>query len=187
MDKDLFTLYHQQRGSIQKKWGWLFCFGLLLTLLGTTLILEASLATDFSIVLFGSLLVTIGLIQLAQALLTYSWNALFISLLMAILYVVAGTLCIFQPTLGTFDLTLLISALCVIGGLFRILASLIIRFERWKLVLTNGVVSCLVGALIYSEWPLSSLWTIGILVGLDILFSGIVLLIITFFIKKHTS
>lgn len=187
MQNDIFSMYRQEAGNIHKKWGLFLGFGLVLALLGLFMISTAWATTLFSVVLFGCMLVTVGIIQLAQALVTHSWHGLFISLLLAILYFVTGALCISKPTIAAVDLTLLIAAVCFIGGLFRIMASLIIRFKTWEWVFFNGIITCLLGVLIFAEWPLSSLWVIGTFVGIDVLLSGSSWLAVALYAKNHKA
>jgi uncharacterized membrane protein HdeD (DUF308 family) len=42
----------------------------------------------------------------------------------------------------------------------------------WVWTLVSGIVSLLLGMLIWSQWPLSGVWAVGLLVGINILFSG---------------
>jgi uncharacterized membrane protein HdeD (DUF308 family) len=44
---------------------------------------------------------------------------------------------------------------------------------NWGWVLTNGILMIILGILIWSQWPLSAVWALGLLVGIGLLFSGI--------------
>ena len=46
------------------------------------------------------------------------------------------------------------------------------RFSAWPWVLLNGVVTLLLGISIWRQWPESSLWVIGLFVGIDLIFNG---------------
>jgi uncharacterized membrane protein HdeD (DUF308 family) len=66
----------------------------------------------------------------------------------------------------------MIAAGLLVGGLFRIILALSERFQgRWW-VLVNGIVTLVLGILIWREWPESALWVIGLFVGIDMLFAG---------------
>ena len=58
-------------------------------------------------------------------------------------------------------------------SILRIGLSVAERFEGWGWVLLNGVVSVILGAGIWREWPLSGLWVIGLFVGIEMLFGGL--------------
>jgi uncharacterized membrane protein HdeD (DUF308 family) len=170
-NKKLVT-YFSESEAIRKKWSWFFVLGVLLLVLGIAVVGSAYTATLFSVVLFGFLLVGVGFVQIIQAILSREWKGLFISLILSLLYVVTGALCIVNPTIAAIDLTLLLAIFCFLGGLFRMVASLLIRFETWGWFFLNGLVTFLLGILIYAEWPLSGLWLIGTFVGIDMILSG---------------
>jgi uncharacterized membrane protein HdeD (DUF308 family) len=43
-------------------------------------------------------------------------------------------------------------------------------------VLVNGMVSLLLAIMVYRNWPVSAAWLPGVLVGINLLFSGIAML-----------
>jgi len=172
MEKKGLSTYFRESEEVRKNWGWFFALGILLVLLGLVVMGSAYTATIFSVLFFGFLLVGAGIVQIVQAVLAREWSGFFLSLLLSILYVVVGALCIANPVTAAMNMTLLIAAFCFIGGLFKMIVSLVIRFESWGWVFFNGLVTFILGALIYSEWPLSGLWLIGAFVGIDMLLSG---------------
>lgn len=172
MEKNELTIHFNQTEGIQQKWGWFLTLGILLMLLGAAMIGAAYTSTLFSVVFFGCFLVGASIVQIAHAILSHKWSGLFISLLLSILYGITGFLCITKPTIAAIDMTLLIAAFCFIGGLFRMITSLVMRFNAWGWVFFNGLITFILGILIYSEWPLSGLWLIGTFVGIDMLLAG---------------
>jgi len=54
----------------------------------------------------------------------------------------------------------------------RIVMSVFERFEGWGWVFVNGLVSVLLGAAIWRQWPLSGFWVIGLFVGIEMILSG---------------
>lgn len=130
-------------------------------------------ATVFSVVFFGFFLLAAGIVQIVQAFLASKWSGLFLSLLVGILYAVTGVLAIARPEVTAVALTFWIAALCFAAGLFKMMASLILRFDQWGWVFFNGLVTFLLGLMIYSSWPLSGLWVIGLFIGVDLILSGL--------------
>jgi len=51
-------------------------------------------------------------------------------------------------------------------------------------VLIDGIVTLLLGLLIYMQWPSSSLWAIGTLVGISLIFSGVARVMMSFAVRK---
>jgi uncharacterized membrane protein HdeD (DUF308 family) len=78
------------------------------------------------------------------------------------------------PLLALGSLTLFLSAIILMEGVFEIIAYFRMRGHRasgWLLI--NSLVTLLLGGLIWIRWPSSSVWAIGILVGVNLLMTGI--------------
>lgn len=69
-------------------------------------------------------------------------------------------------------LTRIIAVFLVVGGLFRLLSAVIYRYDGWIWMLISGVISLMLGIMIYREWPASGLWFIGLCVGIDLILNG---------------
>jgi uncharacterized membrane protein HdeD (DUF308 family) len=79
-----------------------------------------------------------------------------------------------HPLLALGSLTLFLSAIILMEGVFEIIAYFRMRGHRasgWLLI--NSLVTLLLGGLIWIRWPSSSVWAIGILVGVNLLMTGI--------------
>jgi len=172
---------HQQLGvrtsfreisGIGKHWGWFLTLGILLVALGVIAIGAATYTTVFSVFLFGVLLLTGGIVQVIQSFLSRHSNGLFLALLLGVLYIVTGFLCVAKPAAMAVGLTLWIAAFCFIAGLYRMINSAALRFDHWGWVFFNGLVTFILGILIFADWPLSGLWVIGLFVGIDMILSG---------------
>lgn len=159
--------------DVRDNWGWFFALGVLLLVLGGAVISTSYYATLFSIVLLGVFLLAGGVVQIIQSFLARKWSGLFLMLLLGIAYLIAGVYCISQPALTAIKLTLLIAILCFVVGIAKMLISLIMRFEKWGWVFFNGLVTFILGVMIYSSWPLSGLWVIGLFIGVDMILSGL--------------
>jgi len=54
-------------------------------------------------------------------------------------------------------------------------------------VLVDGIVTLLLGLMIYMQWPLSSVWAIGILVGVSMIISGVSRVMLSLAVRKVTT
>lgn len=172
MEKKGLSNHFRETESVRKNWGWFFVLGLVLIALGGLVINAAVAATLFSMFFFGFLLIGAGLVQIVQAFMARQWSGLFLSLLLGILYCVTGALCVLRPAEAAINITLLITGFCFVSGLFKIVTSLMMQFEQWGWVFFNGLVTFILGLMIYQQWPLSGLWIIGLFVGIDMILSG---------------
>jgi uncharacterized membrane protein HdeD (DUF308 family) len=91
---------------------------------------------------------------------------------MGALYIVAGVATFENPAL-TAALLLLGASLIVSGGMRTILGFSMKIGTPWGLVFLSGVITLLLGFVILAHWPISSIYTLGFLLGLDLLFVGL--------------
>jgi uncharacterized membrane protein HdeD (DUF308 family) len=91
-------------------------------------------------------------------------------LLVGVAYVCFGVYLILHPVLAVASLTLLLASLFLIEGVLNIILFAKMR-SMWLLI--DGIITILLGLMIYMQWPSSSGWAIGTLVGISMIFSGV--------------
>ncbi len=158
--------------DICKSWGWLLAFGIVLVVVGTLAVGASFITTLATVVAFGVLLLVGGGAQIVGAFFSRKWSGFFLQLLAGVLYLVVGLLMVSNPLIAAAGLTLLLAAFFLVGGVARIVVAVSERFENWGWVLLNGVVTLLLGILIWRGWPASALWVIGLFVGIEMIFCG---------------
>jgi uncharacterized membrane protein HdeD (DUF308 family) len=160
--------------SLRSYRGWFLGLGILMALLGTIAIGWACTATVTVAVvwMFGFFMVAAGITEILGSFWAGRWSGMLVHLLLGIVYVLAGVFMIDRPVNTAIQLTLIIAIFLIISGIFRIVFALIERFSGWGWVALNGVVTLMLGMLIYKQWPVSGLWVIGLYVGIDLIFNG---------------
>jgi uncharacterized membrane protein HdeD (DUF308 family) len=166
------TPLFQDPQALHRNWGWVLALGLVSIILGTVALGWSVLATLASVILLGWILLVAGVLEAVHAFWQRKWGGFFLYLLNGILSVVVGLMLVGNPAASAVVLTLLLAMFFMVGGIFRIIASLVMRFPSWGWRLFNGLISLLLGILIWSQWPVSGLWVIGLFVGIDLIFSG---------------
>src|SRR5262249_36049919 len=101
------------------------------------------------------------------------WGGFFLSLLAGVLHLVAGFIVLNHPLEALLVYTLLMAVFFFVDGLFRIVGALAGRFHPWGWMLLNGVITLLLGVLIWRQWPLSGLYVVGLFVGINLIISGV--------------
>jgi uncharacterized membrane protein HdeD (DUF308 family) len=129
--------------------------------------------TFATVLVFGILLLLGAIFEVVTAFWGRNWRGFFLHLLTGVLYLIAGIFLINNPVGAALGLTLLVAVCLLTGGAVRIVLSLLERFDGWGWVMMNGIVSVLLGAAIWRQWPLSGLWALGLFVGIEMLFSGL--------------
>src|SRR5262249_23770876 len=130
------------------------------------------LMTIFSVIMLGWLLIIGGIFSIVHAFRERQWGGFFIDLLTGLFYCVAGFMMVANPGEAAVTLTLVISMFLIVGGIFRIVEALVGNLPHKAWVFLNGVVTLILGILIWRQWPVSGLWVIGLFVGIEMLLYG---------------
>ena len=174
-DKPGFSVLNLQLTDLEefrRNANWFLALGIILIILGTVALGRSIFVTLASMVFLGWLLVIGGVIEAVQAFWQRQWGCFFLHLLGGVLYVIVGLMVLVNPQVGALALTLLMALFFLIAGAFRIIGSLTMRFPEWRWVLLNGIVTFLLGLLIWKQWPSSAFWVIGLFIGIDLIFTG---------------
>jgi uncharacterized membrane protein HdeD (DUF308 family) len=169
---DPFSPRMEECLRLKSCWCWFLCLGLALMLVGALALGSAFIATFTTIVVFGSLLLAGGVVQLVNAFLARNWRGFLLHLLAGTLHLIVGGLMIEHPLQAAEGLTLMLAASFLVGGVFRIVVALKEDFAGRGWILVHGAVAAMLGIAVWRQWPESSLWVIGVCVGIDLLFSG---------------
>jgi uncharacterized membrane protein HdeD (DUF308 family) len=171
-------------GHMRNDWWWFLLLGILLVVCGTVAISYPPYISVAAVIVLGAALVVGGVPTIIMSFWAGKWSALLLQMLIGILYVMAGMLIMDAPLESTAMLTLFIAAFFIVVGVFRIVASLMIKFPQWGWALLNGVITLLAGIIIYKHFPETALWVIGLLVGLDMLFNGFTWIMLALTIRR---
>jgi uncharacterized membrane protein HdeD (DUF308 family) len=166
------SLLHQEFQHLRSHWFWFLALGILLVLCGTVAIAVPPIATAAAIDVLAILFLIAGVATIVSSFWAGKWSGLLVQILVGILYVAAGFVITEKPFAAIALVTLFIAVWFIVTGAFRTLASLMIRFPQWGWSLLNGVVTLLLGIYIYRHYPVSAIWVLGLLVGVEMLFSG---------------
>lgn len=118
----------------------------------------------------GIMLVIGGIGQLVFAVKT--GTGLF-SIVMGALTVILGAYMLSNIVAALASLTFFIAAFFIIEGITEaIMAFQLKPVSGWGWALFSGLITVLLGAMIWNQFPLSGEWAIGVLVGIKLVFSG---------------
>jgi uncharacterized membrane protein HdeD (DUF308 family) len=149
-------------------------WGALLIVLGMMAIGSPFLAAVAVNVVVAWLLVLAGVVHLMLAFRAHGAGSRTWKILVGIAYLCFGGYMIVHPVLGVATLTLVLASLFLIEGILNIVMFVKMRPAQgssWLLI--DGIITLLLGLLIYMQWPSSSAWAIGTLVGISMIFSGV--------------
>jgi len=161
-------------GEVKSHSGWAIFMGVLTAALGVFLMLYPVITATLTTIVLGWTLILVGLAQLVFAFNSENVGQFFWKLLSSLAYGVVGIMLVAMPVSGVAALTGLVGSLFVVQGIFQSIIAFKLRpVKGWGWVLFDALCSLLLGALIIVQWPASSVWAIGTLVGASVLVSGI--------------
>ncbi len=158
--------------KIHDSWGWFIALGIALIVLGGVCILGVVTATLATVLAFGWLLIVGALVALIQAFQVRTWSGFFLFFLSALLRGFTGYLLVRYPIAGEYGLTLVLASLFIVGGVFRAIGAGALQFPQWGWAVFSGIVSVALGVMLLTQLPTSSLWFIGMAIGIDFIFDG---------------
>ncbi len=101
-------------------------------------------------------------------------------LLLSILYIATGVYLFVFPLSGVLTLTLLFGSFLLTEGVFELILAYQLRSQKnWGWVLTNAIVTLVLGGIVWAQWPSDAPWLIGTLLGISILSTGISRLVVS--------
>jgi uncharacterized membrane protein HdeD (DUF308 family) len=147
--------------------------GIVLILGGFLVLGDIVLATLISTLLIGLTAVAVGAFEIVHAFWTKGWGGFIWQILLGALYVIFGWTVINQPVSGALVLTYVIALVFVVSGIVRAIVAIRHWGEASWLMLISGVFGVLAGLIILSKWPTSSIWVLGLLLGIDLISHGV--------------
>lgn len=160
--------------------------GILLLLLGIAAIIVPGIFTLSLELLLGWLLIIGGGVQLYR-----SWNqrhhrGYVWTVISALVNIILGILLIAYPLIGIFSLTLVLIAYFIVSGLYQIVWGFEVKpLPSWWLFILNGILGLALGAILIIGLPGSAIWAIGLLFGINMIFSGAALLALSSQVGDH--
>jgi uncharacterized membrane protein HdeD (DUF308 family) len=159
--------------------GWLIVAAVLFIVLGAFAIIEPAVAGLGVALLVGWLLIFGGVSHFVSAFEGGGARRVLFEILAGVVFVIGGYYMLTHPQLALSTLTLVLAAVILAAGVCEIITYFRLRSEQasgW--ILFNGIVTLILGALIWLHWPSSSVWAIGTLVGVNLLLTGITRLMV---------
>jgi uncharacterized membrane protein HdeD (DUF308 family) len=166
-----------------------------------------SIALSVSLIIFGILAIALPIASSIGIAMVIGWLVLFAGiaqfvhafqsegighivwkLVVAVFYIVAGAYLIARPALGAAGLTLVLGTFLFAEGVADVIAYFSARksgVSPWMLL--DGIVTLILGFMIWNRWPAGSLWVIGTLVGISMIMTGTTRLMMALAVRKLAS
>lgn len=170
---------------------WFKIYGVILILLGAVSIILPGVASLATAITVGWLLIAGGIFGLISVFQSgtgspgFWWN-----LLTAILCALAGVVLLWNPIAGVLTLTIILAAYLLATGVSKGLMALHYRSvipKAWGWVLFSALVDIALSVVIFAGLPGSAIWVLGLLVGINLLFTGVALMTAAIYCQSEGS
>ena len=175
-------------GIVRQGSMWSILWGVLLIVFGMLAVGAPYLAAVAVSIFIAWLIVFAGVVHIVLAFHAHGAGSKIWKLLIGIAYVCFGGYLVLRPVVGVASLTLVLATLFLIEGVLDIVLFVKMRPTQGSTwVLIDGIVTLLLGLLIYMQWPSSSVWAIGTLVGISMIFSGVARVMMSLSVRSTTD
>jgi uncharacterized membrane protein HdeD (DUF308 family) len=161
-------------GEVKRHSTWAIVMGVVIAALGLLLIAYPFAVAAITTVLLGWVLVLVGIAQFIFALHSHTAGRFFLRIVSGLLFGICGLVLALFPFEGMTALTAILGVLLIVhAAVISIFAFQVRPSEGWGWFLVDGVASLFLGIMVLANWPSSSMWAIGTLIGIAVLMSGI--------------
>lgn len=163
-------------------------WGVSLIILGMLAVGSPFLAAVAVNVLVAWLIALAGVVHLTVAFHTREAGSMIWRLLVGLAYVFFGVYLVAHPALGVASLTLVLASLFLVEGILNVALFFKMRSvpgSSWFLI--DGIITLLLGLMIYMQWPSSSAWAIGTLIGVSLIVSGLTRVMLSLAVRRATD
>ena len=162
--------------------------GVILLIMGV-LALASPLVAGLSVTIMVGILLMIG--GVGECFLAFKAGAFGKGLLIfvtGLLMALAGLYMVTQPGAGMMSLTMMLVIYLVVTGVIEVMIAFQARPEEgWGWLLFSAIMTLLLGAMLWRQFPLSGVWAVGVLFGVKMIASGWSLVFIGRSVKKITE
>jgi uncharacterized membrane protein HdeD (DUF308 family) len=166
------SVIHSSPNLATTSWWGALLLGIVFVAAGLFVLGDVALATVISAILIGFFLIIAGGSEVFHAFTAPHWSGFALRILIGALYAVCGAILISDPLVASVMLTFVFGLALIASGVVRVVQSF--QYWRWygSLLLLSGVIGIIAGFVILAKWPVSGLWVLGTLVGIDLLLHG---------------
>lgn len=134
-------------------------------------------ASSFTAVMFlGWILIFTGIFQGLSLIGAANVPHFWLQLISVALFIVVGMLFLRDPGQSLLTLTLLLIVFFMVEGISKVIFALTIRpFPNWGWVLMSGVVGILLALYLWASIPVTAIWLLGALLGIELICEGLAL------------
>lgn len=166
----------------------LMLVGIILTIFGALLLASPMAAGEFVILAVAAVLVLTGVAQVIQSFRSPGSADRIVSALLGVVVAGLGMLVWANPEIGSGFLMALLMIFFVVNGLWKVTTAWRFRgASGWIWLMLSGLVSLVFVWLLWSQWPVAGAWVIGVFIGIDLLLTGLSMIVLAVTARRIRS
>jgi uncharacterized membrane protein HdeD (DUF308 family) len=170
------------------RWGWLLALGIVQIIAGSIAVAVPIVASLAAAAVFGAVLIVTAIFQLIHAFKVAAWPRSAWYGLGGVFYLIAGLLVVAFPLGGALTLAVMIAVLLIVEGALRVVLAMTVPVAPGRgWLMAAGYCSILVGVLLLIGWPVTALWVTGLLLGVNLIFTGAMSIAVALATRKGAS
>jgi uncharacterized membrane protein HdeD (DUF308 family) len=151
-------------------------FGIIAIILGILCLLAPVLTGVWTLTLMGLFVLAAGIVRMIWAFQAGSFGKGLLMFAIGGLTLLCGIALVANPLFASGVLTVMLAVYFIFDGISEIVGGIRLRpGSGWGWMLFGGIVSILLGIMIWAQFPLSGVWAIGILLGIKLFFVGLIM------------
>ena len=162
--------------------------GIILIILALLLLASPIAAGEFVIMIVSAILVITGLAQVIQSFRSPGGGDRIVTAILGAVIAGLGLMVWRNPEIGSGILLVLLMVFFLANGLWKVATAWRFRgASGWIWLMLSGLVSLFFVWLMWSQWPVAGAWVIGVFIGIDLLLTGISMIILAFTARRIRS
>ena len=171
--------------QLRANWGWFLALGALALVAGFAALAIEGFATLVSVVTGGVLVGIVGVVEIVLGFRARGWGRALYWEISGLFYLAVGVFAWAEPVQASVVITLLLGAGLIAAGAVRLVSGFGHHDRMRGPLMLSGLVTGLLGLIIVSGWPSNSLFVIGLLLGIELIFTGVNWIVFALRLRSH--
>ncbi len=181
------VMRNAMREAVRRHSIWYLVQSALMILAGILALVYPVVSSVAVVVLLGWLLIISGVAQGISLIGARNVPHFWLQLVSVVLSVIVGVLFLRHPGESLLTITLLLIVFLLVEGISKLIFALTIRpFPNWGWVFASGIVGILLAFYLWSTLPVTALWLLGLMLGIQLICEGAALGYLAWMVRVNT-
>jgi uncharacterized membrane protein HdeD (DUF308 family) len=188
LDAAAQVMREAMRATVKRYSLWYLLQSALMIVAGILALVYPAVSSVAVVFFLGWLLIIGGILQAISLIGAQHVPHFWLQLVSVVLFVLVGILFLRNPGESLVTLTLLLIVLFMVEGISKVIFALTIRpLANWGWVLASGIVGIALACYLWANIPVTAIWIIGVLLGIELISEGIALGLLAWQVRQELA